>query len=199
LSKFDIFRRISNKLIKLSMSNELSESALHLLFDNRFYVCEASTTSVKDEVIEDELPAKSEEISQETKIEIQHIGANKKGVFMVFAGGNMSLWPTDLKHVFMKILSSIGLKFNDIACTGFAELGTRDLDTISEQLKLDHLILWGIDPGEFGILCEHFQSHKEKNLTITSLPRLAEINDDVVLKRKLWECIKTLEFKPHQL
>jgi len=199
LSKFGNFQRISNKLTKLSMSHELSESALHLLFDNRFYVCEASTTSAAEERHVDQAPTKNEEIVQNVEPEIQHIGGNNKGIFMVFAGGNMSLWPTDLKHVFMKILSSIGLEFNDIACTGFAELNTRDLDQMRSQLKLNHLILWGVDPGEFGILCDHFHSHVENELTITSLPRLAEINDDVSLKRKLWECIKVLNFKPTPL
>lgn len=181
------------------MAHDPNSEALSMLFDNKIYLVESEAKSeAEQEVVQAETVTSDSEATQSSEAQvssqIEYLGENRKQVFMLFAGGAMPAWPTERKHTFLKILQSIGLEFNDIACCGENELQTKSLNALKEQLNTNYLFLWGVDPNGFGVACNQFEIASSDNMQVISLPPLTEVEADQNLKRQLWECIRNLKF-----
>jgi hypothetical protein len=184
-------------MTNVRMSTQPNQAALNLLFDHKFYWCEdhaeaVTSAEAKPVVDEENIP---KEIPTPEIPRLTFLGKNNKKVLMLFSGGSMGAWPKELKHTFIKILQSIKLEFNDIACMGAEELGGQEIDGIAEQIQFNHLFLWGVDPRTVGLAADRFEKKQEEKFLLVNLPPLQEIQDHVEQKRQLWECIKELDIK----
>jgi hypothetical protein len=173
------------------MRTEPNFEALVSLFDHQLYLCEAKIKKAETQ------GKKTEEVPEETTIEqtvepISYLGENKKEILMIFEGESMSKWPKEWKHTFLKILQSIKLDFNDIACLGIQDMKDLSIKSISTQIPFKQMFLWGVNSNSIGLEAELFTVVKQDGFELICLPDISSIQDQVTLKRKVWDCIKHL-------
>jgi DNA polymerase III psi subunit len=169
-----------------------NEAVLNSLFNHEFYWCEENENHSDLTVLEKAEPAAK--TVEDSRVPIKYLGKNNKSILMIFKGESMSQWPKALKHTFLKILQSINLEFNDIACLTLSEIDQYNCVDLQAQIEFRYLFLWGVEPNLLKLESEIFTPSKQDGFELVFIPSLIQITEDPSLKRKLWDCIQSLSF-----
>lgn len=125
------------------------------------------------------------------------LGNNRRKVTVIVNYPHEAFIPEDDLQVVTKILGACKLNLGDIALINNSS-NAAEIEKIKEQLQPDKILLFGVSPSEIGLPIS-FPEYKQQNYAGTifvSAPSITKMNgeseENKLIKRKLWECLKTL-------
>jgi hypothetical protein len=156
------------------------------LYKNVFIIGPGTTNNTQIETI-------SETVEQTVKF----LGNNLKKIVILVKHPADVFLPEKHLEFLSKILAACKLNIGDVAIIneGFRFI---DINTLRQQLKPNHIILFGIDPTELKLPLNfpHFKIRNYADSAYLSVPALDALNSDTeegkLLKTKLWVCLKTM-------
>ena len=127
---------------------------------------------------------------------VKFLGNNLKKIVIVVKHPADLFLPEKHLEFLTKILAACKLHIGDVAIVneGFR---FADIHTLKQQLKPNHILLFGIDHTELKLPLNfpHFKIQNYADSTYLSVPALDQLNSDTeegkLLKTKLWACLKT--------
>lgn len=165
-------------------SIKLETTDIALLFKN-------SLVEIKDQ---QKVSPITETVSAETKSNWKFLGENKKKVLVVVSHTNAVHIPDKELSFLTKLLAACSLSLGDVAILNFKQYGAADFNEIINHFKPKTVLLFGVEPGEFGMpmIFPQFQVQGYKDSMFVSSPSLETIEPDKGLKGKLWTCLKKI-------
>jgi hypothetical protein len=124
----------------------------------------------------------------------KYLGENRKrSLIVVRYPGEVHLPDKQLSFL-TKLLAACNLTIADVAIVNFQQYNSSDFDKIIGQFKPKVVLLFGIEPGEFGMpmIFPPFQVQRFKDAVFVSSPSLEVIEPDKTLKGNLWVCLKKI-------
>ncbi len=132
-----------------------------------------------------------------TEIEVKSwksLGNNLKHI-MVIVNKTDVIYLPDNELIFLTgILAACKLNISDVAIFNLGNHpGTTYKDLVS-YFKSKNVFLFGVEPVDFGLPMNfpHFQQQKFTGITFLFSPSLNELENDKLLKSKLWICLKQI-------
>lgn len=125
---------------------------------------------------------------------IAFLGRNEKQILVVTANPDAAYLP-DAELAFLStVLEACGLGIADVAIVNHFKLDGLSYEALIGQLESKKVLLFGIDPVQFGLPVNfpQFQVQGFNGQTYVYAPHLAEIEKDVPLKKGLWMALKKL-------
>jgi hypothetical protein len=122
------------------------------------------------------------------------MGKNQKQILvMVNFADSLHLPEKDLKFL-TGILSACKLRIDDVAIINRNNKPEADYKELSTSFKTKVILLFDVSPGDFGLPMNfpHFQLQAFANNTFLFSPSLSELEEDKVLKSKLWVSLRRL-------
>lgn len=122
------------------------------------------------------------------------LGNNQKNILVVVNYSNAVYLPDHELSFLTGIISACKLTIADIAIINLhtnPELTYKELVSVFESRIV---FLFGVEPTDFGLPLSfpHFQNQTFSNVTYLFSPVLKELENDKVLKTKLWVCLKKI-------
>lgn len=121
-------------------------------------------------------------------------GENKKKTLIVVRYPGEVHLPDKQISFLTKLLAACNLTIADVAIVNFQQYKSSDFDKIIDHFKPKTVLLFGIEPGEFGMPMKfpQFQVQRYKEAVYVSSPSLEVIEPNKVLKGNLWVCLKKI-------
>jgi len=147
----------------------------------------------KNSLIEPEDESSSIQITRK-KHQWKYLGENKKKVLIVVYYDEIVHIPDAQLAFLTNLLSACKLNLGDTAILNFRHYTSADFNSIISYFETKTVFLFGIEPESFGlpILFPQFQVQSFNNSTYLFTPSLQEIENDKVLKSKLWVCLRKI-------
>ncbi len=122
----------------------------------------------------------------------KYLGENKKNVLVVVRYPGVMHIPDKQLSFLTKLLAACNLNVADVAILNFHQHRSPDFEKIIDHFKPKVVLLFNIEPGEFGmpILFPQFQVQGYKDAVYVSSPSLEVIEPDKALKGSVWVCLK---------
>lgn len=121
-------------------------------------------------------------------------GANNKRILILVNNAAAELLPADQLTFLSGVLKACKLSMDDVYIVNLDKASAPDHTNIPGLLTAEKVILFGLELSvlalPFKIPSFQVQLHKDKKYV--QLPALHIIQNDAVLKRKLWELLKVL-------
>ena len=126
--------------------------------------------------------------------EWNYLGENKKNIVIVVNYKDAAQIPDKQLSFLTKLLGACNLNLADVAILNFHNYKSSDFDNISRYFYPKVVLLFDLEPGEFGMpmLFPQFQVQKYKDAVYVSSPSLENIEPDKTLKGQLWICLKKI-------
>ena len=130
----------------------------------------------------------------EKKISIPFLGGNRRKIALVVDYREEAFLPAGLLQFLGGILGACNLTLDDVAIVNKASLSTSAYDNWNAHLKSNVIMLFGMNPESIGVPLHFpfFQIQSFNNIRFLSSPSLEELENDKLLKSKLWLCLKNL-------
>jgi hypothetical protein len=130
----------------------------------------------------------------DTKPGWKYLGENKKKALVVVRYPDIVHIPDKQLLFLTKLLAACNLSLGDVAILNFHHYQSSDFDNLLSYFNSRVVLLFDIEPGEFGMPMKfpQFQVQGYKNIAFVSSPSLDAIEPDKVLKSKLWVCLKKI-------
>ncbi len=147
------------------------------------------------EIREDQkAPSATTQKTIEAKSRWQFLGDNKKHTLVVVRYPDAIHIPDKQLSFLTKLLAACSLNLGDVAILNFKHYDSPDFNEIINQFKPKTVLLFGVEPGEFGMpmIFPQFQVQGYKDSVYVSSPSLETIEPDKILKGKLWACLKKI-------
>lgn len=124
----------------------------------------------------------------------KYLGENKKKTLVVVSYEDAVHIPDKQLSFLTKLLAACNLNLADVAILNFHNYNSSDFDKIINYFKPKAVLLFSIEPGEFGMpmIFPQFQVQGHKDAVFVSSPSLEVIEPDKTLKGKLWVCLKKI-------
>jgi hypothetical protein len=124
----------------------------------------------------------------------RYLGENKKKVLAVVNYPDVIYLPDPQLNFLTNLAEACKLSLGDLAILNFHTYTGSDFAGISEELKPEVVILFGVSPQEFGLplLFPQFQVQKHNGCQFLYLPSLEESEPDKIIKSKIWVCLKKI-------
>ena len=124
----------------------------------------------------------------------KYLGENKKKTLVVVNYEDAAHLPDKQLSFLTKLLSACNLNLADVAILNFHNYRSSDFDTIINHFKPKVVLLFDIEPGNFGMpmIFPQFQVQGYKDAVFVSSPSLEIIEPDKTLKGSLWLCLKKI-------
>jgi len=122
------------------------------------------------------------------------LGNNQKNILIVVNNNDVVHLPDSDLSFLTGILNACGLSMADVAIiniNNYRKTGYKELMT---HFKSRNAFLFGIGPATFGLPMDfpHFQVQSFQNCSYLYSPALKELENDKLLKSKLWVCLKRI-------
>ena len=126
--------------------------------------------------------------------EWKYLGENKKKTLIVVGYADVVHIPDKQLSFLTKLLAACNLNLADVAILNFHQYKSSDFDKIMNYFNPKVVLLFNIEPGEFGMpmIFPQFQVQGHKDVMFVSSPSLEVIEPDKTLKGKLWVCLKKI-------
>ena len=182
-------------------SIKFDTSEIALLFKNSLIeVNPEQSTPAKTKGTTEQPTIKSEPIATENKqsdpnaIGWKYLGENKKKALIVVHYADATHIPDKQLSFLTKLLAACNLNIADVAILNFHNYNSSDFDGLINYFKPKVVLLFNIEPGEFGMpmIFPQFQVQGHKDAVFVSSPSLETIEPDKNLKGKLWTCLKKI-------
>lgn len=130
----------------------------------------------------------------ETTSKWKYLGENKKKALVVVSYPDAVHIPDKQLSFLTKLLAACSLNLGDVAILNFQNHTSSDFNDIINQFKPKTVLLFGVEPGEFGMpmIFPQFQVQAYKDTLFVASPSLETIEPDKGLKGKLWGCLKKI-------
>ena len=132
-----------------------------------------------------------------------HTLQDERRAFWGNNGKNILILVNEKDHVFVSdkelkflntILSACSLSVADIALANFFTSPDMCYRTLMDTFSPQKIIFFGIEPStlSFPLQFPYYQLQKYNHQTYLSAPSLGKIAAEVIQKKQLWNCLKTL-------
>ena len=128
------------------------------------------------------------------KPKFQFLGLNNQHIlFLVNSADDKYLAEAEMEFL-INLLTACKLSVEDIALVNFAHFPDITLSALINDLKCQKILTFGISPKDLKLPFNvpEFQIQKFQNQVYLFNPNLNQILKNVVLKKNLWNCLKTL-------
>ena len=124
----------------------------------------------------------------------KYLGENKKRILVVVRYADAIHIPEKQLSFLTKLLAACNLNLADVAVLNFQDHKTSKFNEILDYFKPKVVLLFDIEPGEFGLpmIFPQFQVQAYKDTMFVASPSLETIEPDKTLKGKLWVCLKKI-------
>lgn len=124
----------------------------------------------------------------------KYLGENKKKTLIVVRYAEVTHLPDKQLSFLTRLLAACNLTLADVAILNFHNYSPSDFDKLINYFKPEVVLLFAIEPGEFGMpmIFPQFQVQGHKDSVFVSSPSLETIEPDKNLKGKLWVCLKKI-------
>ncbi len=163
----------------MSLNNiQLPASVLQSLYNKSLY----DLNTDKSEVISDEAA------------NIVFLGNNAKKIIILVNSTAAIYLPDEELNFLLGILTACKLSMADVALINMAKNPAIQYKDISNQLKAEKIILFGIEPEAIGLPLQFppYQIQKFNNQVYLSSASLTGLQADKEEKLKLWNCLKKI-------
>jgi DNA polymerase III psi subunit len=182
-------KKKGGKTLKMSIDNiiitpELCESLYtKSLIEKEFVPASSKTASDTKEVVQ--IPE---------KINIKSLGNNKQQIiFLVNDEQNLFLADEDMK-LLTDLLTACKISMADIALINYYSNPDLNLEQLLQSFHPKKLLMFGVSAKELGLSfnCPFFEIKNEAEQTFMTSPLLAELKENISLKKQLWTSLKKI-------
>lgn len=123
---------------------------------------------------------------------IKYLGDNNQHILVVVQYENAVYLPDDELTFLTNMLAACKLNLGDVAIFNRQNHPALLYESVINQLKSRKVLLFGVDPANFGLPVSfpYFQVQKLRSTTFLYSPSLDEQKNDPLLKSKLWVCLR---------
>lgn len=125
---------------------------------------------------------------------ISFLGSNQKKIILLVNAARAIYLPDEELNFLLGILTACKLSMADIALVNIAKTPELDYVVITEQLKAEKIILFGLQAAALQLPLQfpHYQIQQYNNQLYLSAASLADLQKDKEEKMKLWNCLKNI-------
>ncbi len=122
------------------------------------------------------------------------LGGNKKNVLVVVNYPDAVHLPDKSLAFLTRLLAACQLNLGDVAILNFFHHNESEFNSIISFFKPKTVLLFGTEPATFGppLLFPAFQVQAYREAVYLFTPPLGELENDKLLKSKLWVCLKKI-------
>jgi hypothetical protein len=139
--------------------------------------------------------AASETDAKDTKaVSWKYLGEYKKNILIIVRYNDVPYLPNEQLNFLTSVLSACKLNLGDVAILNTANAPSALYKDLQGKFKSNFTILLGLTPEEFEMPLSfpEFQVQAFNNCTFLHTPKLEVLENDKVLKSKLWVCLKKM-------
>jgi hypothetical protein len=131
---------------------------------------------------------------QSTAAGWKYLGENQKNILIIVNHPDVVYLPDDELNFLTGILGACKLSIGDVAIVNLNNHPGISYKELTNDFKSKSVFLFGVEPAIFGlpISFPHFQLQSFANNSFLFSPELKELENDNLLKSKLWVCLKRI-------
>lgn len=124
-------------------------------------------------------------------------GGNKYRFLNIVSHNHQEIIPPDNKNFFFRMANAIQTERINMDADGFCVVNVMEYPGLKWK-NIEHLfspkycIFWGVDPNSFDISCKFYGGAKINDCKITYVDSMAKVENDVTLKKRLWDIVKRM-------
>lgn len=144
--------------------------------------------------VESTLPVSPSNANKDSGTTFKSLGNNKKNILVLVKNAETVFLPDNELTFLTGILNACKLTLDDVAILNIHHYpGVPDL-ALSNFFKSKIVLLFSVEPLSLGLPLDfpQFQIQPFSNKTFLFSPSLKELEDDKILKSKLWVCLKRI-------
>jgi hypothetical protein len=170
---------------------KLSKKLTADLFHNSLINLNIGTTEISEAVSSEKTIEPSMEISTKPW---KSLGNNQKNILIVVNFSNAVYLPDHELSFLTGIISACKLTIADVAIINLHNYPEVSYKELIMGFNSKIVFLFGIEPADFGLPMSfpHFQIQPFSNVTYLFSPTLRELENDKILKSKLWGSLKRI-------
>lgn len=142
------------------------------------------------------IEVKNEEVPVEKTALIRFftLGNNSRHIVILVNSDETLYLPDDQLNFLMGILAACNLTMEDVAILNFKKNQAVTYKTVTNELKSEKLILFGVTPGQIELPLDfpNYQIQQYNHQTYLTAPPLSHFKDNKAEKTKLWTCLKQI-------
>jgi len=125
---------------------------------------------------------------------LNYLGENKGNVVVIVENPAAIYLSDDELNFLIGILSACKLSMADIALVNIHKNGQLNYTAITDQLKAEKILLFGVDPSVLDLPLQFpfYQIQRFNSQVYLSSPELKTLSENRDEKMKLWNCLKQL-------
>ena len=141
-----------------------------------------------------EIPASLQPFSEIPGNSWKSLGENRKNILIVVDNKDVVHLPDDELCFLTGILTACKLNIADVTIFNFNNQQKSSYKELIAYFKSKSVLLFGVEPKAFGlpISFPHFQVQSFANNSFLFSPPLKELENNKLLKSKLWVCLRRL-------
>lgn len=156
-----------------------------------------STADTRLSVMKTNEQARATEVDEPAPVvenEIIFLGENRKNILVVVNNDKADFLPGEELAFLTNMLFACKLSIADIAIVNLNNINNPSYKLFFEKFKSNIVLLYGTDPAMLNLPVSfpQFQVQSFNNCTFLFTPPLNEIQEDKVLKSKLWVCLRRI-------
>ena len=143
---------------------------------------------------DDSAPAKNLKDETDKQEKWLSLGDNRKNILLIVDHKDVTHLPDEEFRFLMEILTACKLGIADISLINLNNYPGTDYKQLAAHFKCRTVLLFGVEPVRLGLPMNfpHFQQQAFANITYLFSPALTELENDKLLKSKLWVCLKRI-------
>jgi hypothetical protein len=124
----------------------------------------------------------------------KYLGENRKNILIIVNHKDGVHLSDDDLNFLTGILGACKLNIGDVAIVNLNNHPGASYKELTSYLKSRRVFLFGVEPAAFGLPMSfpHFQLQSFANISFLFSPVLKELENDKLLKSKLWVCLKRI-------
>jgi len=141
-----------------------------------------------------ELNERQTERTVETPTTLPMLGKNGRKISWVVNESGNAILPAAPLRFLQDVMQACRLTMDDVSILNVSHLPSATYTNWNAHLQSDTIILLGPTPAEVGVPLNfpQFQIQSHNKIRFLAAPALEELENDKLLKSKLWVCLKTL-------
>lgn len=122
------------------------------------------------------------------------LGNNRKNILLIVDHKDVLHIPDAELHFLTGILTACKLGIDDVSLVNLNNHPDTDYKQLAAQFRCKTVLLFGVEPARLGLPMNfpHFQPQAFANVSYLFSPTLVELENDKLLKSKLWVCLKRI-------
>ncbi len=124
----------------------------------------------------------------------KYLGNNEKNVFIVVNNNNSVHLPDKELEFLSKLLSACKLSIGDVVIVNFDQNPSITYKVATDHFNSKTILLFDVEPPILGLPLNfpHFQVQSFSGQTYLFAPPLSELEENNLLKSKLWVCLRRI-------